>query len=416
MEIESLDLLASGSTATDLDALLRSNHGTSFDSRRCELLTEPSLAQLSVEALQARMLAIEERAAWLVAMESSLPGLGEWTQGVGGMLNDTFANAAPDTAEAPSRREGLRAAAARHHVEVLRLYQICSLKAHVAVSAAEEAALGCIKHRALRWHLLLQHIERSASSILETIEGENPTEAAAAMALPGATATFSWIDVELANGTQLFTLHALNELQRLGLRRFQGDCYTEIMSPEGYHTHAWRRHSTIREFVYQCGSKADHPQHWRRMTSRSDGPRSVEAYLNSCRDHEFPDISFDRSYISFRNGVYATREDAFYPYATRGAELGDSLVSMNYLDHDLDPSHVGDGPLPCFRDMSDAEAGGWFEIPTPNVDLIFQAQDYDDATMKTAYAFLGRLFHDVGALDQWQVAPFMMGIAGSGKP
>jgi hypothetical protein len=52
---------------------------------------------------------------------------------------------------------------------------------------------------------------------------------------------------------------------------------------------------------------------------------------------------------------------------------------------------------------------------TPLVDSLFFTQGYDLHTMSAAYAMLGKLMYEVNEADRWQVIPFLIGKAGTGK-
>jgi energy-coupling factor transporter ATP-binding protein EcfA2 len=61
----------------------------------------------------------------------------------------------------------------------------------------------------------------------------------------------------------------------------------------------------------------------------------------------------------------------------------------------------------CLRDP--------FDIPTPEFDKLLDDQKFDTKTKFWLMALMGRLLHNVGTLDDWQVCPYIYGIAGSGK-
>ena len=49
------------------------------------------------------------------------------------------------------------------------------------------------------------------------------------------------------------------------------------------------------------------------------------------------------------------------------------------------------------------------------MQCIFDYQEFDEDVSRWVYVFIGRLFFDLGELDNWQVAMFLEGVAGSGK-
>ena len=57
----------------------------------------------------------------------------------------------------------------------------------------------------------------------------------------------------------------------------------------------------------------------------------------------------------------------------------------------------------------------WYDIPTPCLQSIFDYQEFSPDVCRWLYVFIGRLFFNLGELDNWQVALFLEGVAGSGK-
>jgi len=57
----------------------------------------------------------------------------------------------------------------------------------------------------------------------------------------------------------------------------------------------------------------------------------------------------------------------------------------------------------------------WYNIPTPFLQSIFDYQEFDEDVSRWLYVFIGRLMFNLGELDNWQVALFLEGVAGSGK-
>ena len=47
--------------------------------------------------------------------------------------------------------------------------------------------------------------------------------------------------------------------------------------------------------------------------------------------------------------------------------------------------------------------------------MLFDYQEFSPEVCRWLYVFIGRLFFNLGELDNWQVALFLEGVAGSGK-
>ena len=89
--------------------------------------------------------------------------------------------------------------------------------------------------------------------------------------------------------------------------------------------------------------------------------------------------------------------------------MEERLVSCKIIEKDFapvffqNPGVLGGPMLP----LSD--------IATPHFDSIFTPQNWEPVMVHWLFVFIGRLFYDVNDKDQWQVIPFLKGIAGTGK-
>jgi len=217
-------------------------------------------------------------------------------------------------------------------------------------------------------------------------------------------------EIEKCTSYQKSLLHCLNEIYKNGYRRYNGHCYEQIKTIEGYGTRAWVPKFEIGKFVNALVSKEDEFELWRDITSKGNILRDVTTYVSNCIDHQFPEIEKRRQVWSFKNGIFVGKEwipdkgiydCRFYKYESKEFMcLDPTIVACKYFDQQFD-------------DFSHIEK--WQDIPTPNFDTILKYQGFDDEVRSWAYVMSGRLCYDVGDLDSWQVIPFFKGIAGSGK-
>lgn len=221
---------------------------------------------------------------------------------------------------------------------------------------------------------------------------------------------FAPLDIDKLDSKQSLILYSLNVLSMKQYRRYQGDkCYKKIYSPEHWYTHAWKKDKTIERFLHDITKKEINGIQWKNLTSKDNAKKTLE-YLKTCEDYQFPDLKKDRHVFSFRNGVYITNmcengivKDYFHIYGTT-PRLSDKLVTSKYFDEEFNN----------FDDINE-----WINIPTPQIEKIlkyqYQDEDEKDEIIKWFYVFLGRLIYDIGELDDWQVIPFIRGVAGCGK-
>ena len=205
-------------------------------------------------------------------------------------------------------------------------------------------------------------------------------------------------------------MQTLKHLYTNNIRRYKGQCCTEIKTPTGCSTRAWKPIMSIQEFVYSVGKKEVEFELWKNLTSRGCAHRDVITHLTNCKDMQFPDIVKNRHVWSFTNGIFIGKEwcsenknykSAFYGYdSTEFKNLDQTVVSCKYFDQEFpDYSHVED----------------WYDIPTPFFQSIMDYQGFDEEVMRWMYVIGGRLCFDVGDMDGWQVIPFLKGVARSGK-
>lgn len=117
--------------------------------------------------------------------------------------------------------------------------------------------------------------------------------------------------------------------------------------------------------------------------------------------------------------------------------LGDALFAMPApcshrkprarLTHEEWTAAWGARPLPGQHDYFVCGAGDtkryflqdtgatWHDCHTPELDQIFRCQHFADHDRFWIYALLGRLFFEVGELDEFEMTLFFEGIGGSGK-
>ena len=202
---------------------------------------------------------------------------------------------------------------------------------------------------------------------------------------------------------------ALNETQLRGYRRYKGQCYQQVKT-NGQITRAWEPVYTIKEFVYMLAQKEIFFERWKDMTSKGGTFNEVIRHLEVCNDHQFPQIVKDRHTWSFKNGLFRGKvwskelqafTSKFYPYdSVEFQALDPRVVSSTYFDQEfVAHDHVTD----------------WYEIPTPYFQSVLDYQRFETEVSKWVYVMVGRLCFEVGDLDEWQIIPFMKGIARSGK-
>ncbi len=218
-----------------------------------------------------------------------------------------------------------------------------------------------------------------------------------------------WMEpnVETNSPFQNLILYLSDAIYLSGLQRY-GDSLYEKIYYNGYFTHAWKEKTSIKNFVYEKTEFCQDYRQWHNLTSNASNIKNVTQYLEDCKDPRLSDLKKDRHVFAFRNGIYNCKElvgdnytDHFYEY---GAELTKSLnidvVACKFFNCEFNN----------FDEIDD-----WYDIPTPNFQCILDYQEFSQDVARWVYVFIGRLFFELGELDNWQVALFLEGVAGSGK-
>jgi hypothetical protein len=219
--------------------------------------------------------------------------------------------------------------------------------------------------------------------------------------------TFNEFDYSRNSPYQNLLLFLLDEIYRAGYHRYQGNLYEKIYY-NGYFTHAWKDKMTIKQFIYDKSRYCTEMEQWHNLTSNPANIRNATDFLENCQDHRICDLVKDRHVFAFKNGLYLCKEkfensyiDHFYEYGSEEIKNIDiRVVASKFFNTNFDN----------FDEIDD-----FYEIPTPYFQSILDYQEFPEDVCRWVYAFVGRLFYDLGELDDWQVALFLEGVARSGK-
>lgn len=212
---------------------------------------------------------------------------------------------------------------------------------------------------------------------------------------------FRWGNVEKLKDFQKLLLYLLDVCHEKRYRK-QGDSIYEPLVVDGNKTYAWKRVGTIKSFIYgECQKEIEYDA-FLQLTSSSRTWKLIEEHLEACADFQLPTLVKNRHYFSFRNGVYSTQEDMFYPFPRAYTVVPDTIVSAKYFDLEIEP---------------DISMKQWDEIETPNLDSILNYQGFvlENETLQIFLTLVGRMLYKVGERDNWQVFPYLLGLAGTGK-
>jgi phage/plasmid-associated DNA primase len=190
-------------------------------------------------------------------------------------------------------------------------------------------------------------------------------------------------------------------MQRAGdqrLRRKNAAFYRPRLLSDNTHTGFYEYDREITEFIFQAVSPARiHPEYYDALTNKPSTPQQMINLLTGLPDPRSLFLVKDRTLFSYTNGVFNAGDGTFETYADRRHMI---KSTSNYFDMLMTPDLLTRDPM---------------NIETPNFEKILDDQDLDPCARRWMYALCGRLLHDVGSLDDWQVTLYIRGVAGSGK-
>jgi hypothetical protein len=214
-------------------------------------------------------------------------------------------------------------------------------------------------------------------------------------------------NIESNNPFQNLILYLKDSIYLSGLQRYVDSLYEKILY-NGYFTHAWKERMSIRKFIYEKTEFCQDYRQWHNLTSNASNIKNATDYLENCKDPRVSDLKKDRHVFAFRNGIYCCKEKEGELYYDHFYEYGSDITKR--LNIDIVASKFFNCNFNNFDEIDD-----WYDIPTPFFQSILEYQDFDKEVCKWVYVFIGRLFFELGELDNWQVAMFLEGVAGSGK-
>jgi len=216
--------------------------------------------------------------------------------------------------------------------------------------------------------------------------------------------------------TRLGYEYILDVLMRFNYRKRDDLVYMQIFSPpidgKRYPTHAWQVLCTIEEFVYKALQTDVAPS---MFDITFDCKKSIAGHVKDNHDSRFPPVLPDRHVFAFRNGVFDVRTSTvsgmhFYHYVD--GDMPPHIVAVKYFDQ-------------YFAEELFSKCVDWYDIPTRALQTIveYQFSSLDktygpgscEEVCRWVYAFIGRMMYDVGECDDWQIIPFFIGVACTGK-
>ncbi len=217
---------------------------------------------------------------------------------------------------------------------------------------------------------------------------------------------FSFLLFEDLSPHQEFLLHVLDMAAQKNYRKKWLDypnvgetvcLYEQILTPDGFPTHAWHRTSSLEEFVHKLIPTVTAAKQWKQFTGSRGLLTYIKQFLQFSNDVRLPFLVRQRHIFSFKNGIYDADQQRFFTY---DHPLPSSMVSAKYFPQDFDLNLL---------EMKTED------IPVPPLTRLFEAQNVPANAQLIVLALIGRFFHELNKHERWQVALFILGEPGTGK-
>ena len=217
------------------------------------------------------------------------------------------------------------------------------------------------------------------------------------------------------NETLDLYMFLLDKLCLHGYRRYDADVYRQIFNADGHPTHAWERKMSISEFV-ECNIPKETQGYFFGIVYKSSGVKShILERLSNTVDIHFPQLKKDRHILSFVNGIFVTNRringklvPEFMSYENN--DISGNVVAAAYHQKEFPENIVGN-----IETAGDITKEFIMSIETPALSTILTFQRLSEDVQLWMLVFIGRMLYEVGEGDNWQVMPFIKGVAGSGK-
>lgn len=173
-------------------------------------------------------------------------------------------------------------------------------------------------------------------------------------------------------------------------------------------TRAYKRKCTIEEYLYKHIQRESNMEQWKNMT-RYGVVEHVRKDL--VRTEELPKYSPNRHMHAFSNGIYITKLHKFFKFSQMAS------IPPEYADQHC-CSYKRNIPFDEYTLVEDTPNPEDFRnIFTGPMDAMLEYQFGEDQdTIDWFWALVvGKMLYEINELDRWQVLPFIIGVAGSGK-
>jgi hypothetical protein len=209
-------------------------------------------------------------------------------------------------------------------------------------------------------------------------------------------------------------LHIQDCVRNADFRRHGGNIFEKVRNSQKIQTVAWKKMGSIRRFIYENMTESYRPDLWTSVTNTQTVDK-IEKYFEDADPPSFPTLVKNRNLFSYDDGVYDAMSGEFHRYPLDAANPVNQYSAARHFEK----------PFPHDFYRGSTEISHWRDIQTPGVRSVFEYQGLSarsndeglrgDSVEDWFYRLVGRMFFQIGEMDDFQVFIYILGRAGTGK-
>ncbi len=230
-------------------------------------------------------------------------------------------------------------------------------------------------------------------------------------------AFFQELDMSKLKKHQQILHFYLRKANRNNYRKDGDALYEPHFNSEGQFVHAYKYVYDISDFVFQGLFPLEQNQYWFNcLTEKPGTAKSVIDHLTKIRTEWLPDLKRNDMIHAFRNGLFSIEFNEFFYFKPipgkfnieQLMEKESNLTAIKF--HDLDFDEAG-----MTAETKANPELGFMAIELKEVKGLLTQQAFSFEEQKFILGMGGRLLFPLGKFEAWQVFPYFLGIAGTGK-
>jgi hypothetical protein len=204
------------------------------------------------------------------------------------------------------------------------------------------------------------------------------------------------------------------EAFKLNYRKDKDCLYRPRYNKHDEFVYAYEYVYDISDFVYTGLYPMEQNHYWFEcLTERNNNAKMCIDTLTNIKSEWLQDLERNHNIHSFQNGLFVLSLNSFFYYKKLPGKhwVGDltgNITAIKYHDMEFDEEGMN-------NDMDKHPVRTYMSIDMPPVLKVFTTQGFTMDEIRWIYGLLGRMLHPLGSMDTWQIFPYFLGLAGTGK-